>query len=343
MRALVLHAPQDLRVERQATEAPGPGEVHVRIAAGGICGSDLHYYHHGGVGDIRLREPMILGHEVAGHVVATGAGVERLTKGQLVAVSPSRPCRVCQYCERGLTNHCENMQFYGSAMRMPHVQGAFRDELVATEAQCVLADGLSPGIAATAEPLAVCLHAVERAGPLIGRKVLVTGCGPIGALTILAARQAGAAEVVATDLAPSAREMARAVGADVALDAADPEALAPWTEGKGQIDTAFECAGAVPALAACIAALRPQGILVQVGLGGDATVPLQKITAKEIDLRGAFRFHPEFAMAVDLMQRGLIDPSPLISHTVPMAEAESAFALATDRSQAMKVQLDFTN
>ncbi|MGB5558741.1 MAG: alcohol dehydrogenase catalytic domain-containing protein, partial [Paracoccaceae bacterium] len=120
MKAIVIHAAWDLRIEDQDTPAPGPGQVLVRLATGGICGSDLHYYNHGGFGSVRLREPMILGHEVAGHVQALGDGVSSLTKGQLVAISPSRPCGQCRYCHEGLPNHCMNMRFYGSAMPFPH-------------------------------------------------------------------------------------------------------------------------------------------------------------------------------------------------------------------------------
>src|SRR5436190_154137 len=144
MRAAVLHAAKDLRIEEVATAALGPGEVEVRIEAGGICGSDLHYYKHGGFGTVRLREPMILGHEIAGTVRAIGPGVTRVRIGSIVAVNPSRACRHCDYCQRGLQNHCRDMLFYGSAMRFPHVQGAFRERLVVEEDQCItLPDGMS--------------------------------------------------------------------------------------------------------------------------------------------------------------------------------------------------------
>ncbi len=161
MRSVVIHGPKDLRIEDRDADRPGPGQVAVTLAAGGICGSDLHYYNHGGFGTVRLREPMILGHEVSGHVSALGDGVTDLALGDLVAVSPSRPCGACGYCLRGLPNHCENMRFYGSAMPFPHIQGAFREVLVADAVQCVKADSLSAGEAAMAEPFSV---ALQRAG-----------------------------------------------------------------------------------------------------------------------------------------------------------------------------------
>ncbi|QIE57407.1 L-idonate 5-dehydrogenase [Pikeienuella piscinae] len=343
MRAIVIHAPKDLRIEERETGAPGQGEVRVRLAVGGVCGSDLHYYNHGGFGAVRIREPMILGHEVSGHVEALGPGVTGLSEGDLVAISPSRPCGRCRYCAEGLRNHCLDMRFYGSAMPFPHIQGAFREHLVAGASQCVKAEGLSPGVAAMAEPLSVCLHAVRRAGEMIGKRVLITGCGPIGALAILAARRAGAAEIVVTDLAAEALAHGRRAGADRVADiGAEPEALAPYGADKGWFDVHFECSGAPSALAAGVAALRPRGVLVQVGMGGDMNVPMQAITAKEIDLRGAFRFHEEFAFAVGLMRDGLIDPAPLITHTMKLDDAEAAFTTANDRRRAMKTQIAFT-
>ena len=141
-----------MRIEDHPVRDPGPGEVQVTLAAGGICGSDLHYYNHGGFGSVRLKEPMVLGHEVSGHVSKLGEGVTGLVEGQLVAVSPSRPCGQCAFCQRRQHNQCLNMRFYGSAMPFPHIQGAFRQVLVANASQCVPADGLSAGEAAMAEP-----------------------------------------------------------------------------------------------------------------------------------------------------------------------------------------------
>jgi L-idonate 5-dehydrogenase len=342
VKAIVLHAARDLRIEDRAEEDPGPGEVLLRLAVGGICGSDLHYYADGGFGPVRLREPMILGHEVSAHVEALGPGVSGLRVGQLVAVSPARPCGRCRYCAEGLRNHCLAMRFYGSAMPFPHVQGAFREWLVADAAQCVAADGLTPAEAAMAEPLAVVVHAAGRAGGMIGRRVLVTGCGPIGVLAILVARRAGAAEIVATDLTEFTLAMAGAAGADrVVNSAADPAGLDGYGADKGWFDVLFECSGAASALAAGIAALRPRGIVLQLGLGGDMRLPMQAVTAKEIELRGSFRFHEEFAIGVGMIRDRLIEVAPLVTHALPLAEARAAFDLAGDRSRAMKAQILF--
>lgn len=343
MKAVVIHAPKDLRIEERDAELPGPGQVSIRLAAGGVCGSDLHYYNHGGFGAVRLKEPMILGHEVAGHVESLGADVTGLAVGDLVAVSPSRPCGVCRYCSEGLHNHCFDMRFYGSAMPFPHIQGAFRQTLVADAAQCVLSEGLTAGQAAMAEPLSVCLHATRRAGGMLGKRVLVTGCGPIGVLCILVARRAGAAEIVATDLVPNALSHARNAGADRVINMAEePEGLDRYAADKGYFDVLFEATGVPAALAAGINAVRPRGVLMQLGLGGDMNLPVQALTAKELDLRGSFRFHAEFPTAIEMMQKGLIDVSPLITHSLPLAEAEAAFEIANDRSRAMKAQILFS-
>lgn len=343
MKAIVIHAAGDLRIEDRSVEEPQAGQVRLRLATGGICGSDLHYYKHGGFGAVRLREPMILGHEVSAHIEMIGPGVSGFKVGQLVAVSPSRPCGHCRYCAEGLQNQCLNMRFYGSAMPFPHIQGAFRQSLVADTIQCVDATGLSAGEAAMAEPLAVTLHATKRAGSLLGKRVLVTGCGPIGVLSILSARRAGAAEIVATDLSDFTLSLAAKVGADRVINTAkEPEALSQYSDDKGSFDVLYECTGVAAALAGAIPALRPRGIILQLGLGGDMTLPVMAITAKELELRGSFRFHTEFATGVELMRKGLIDVKPLITHTVSLARAEEGFTLASDRSQAMKTQIDFS-
>ena len=343
MRAAVLHAARDLRVEAVADVAPGPHEVEVRIEAGGICGSDLHYYHDGGFGTVRLREPMILGHEIAGTVTRVGAEVTSVTPGTRVAVNPSRPCGRCRYCQEGRQNHCLDMRFYGSAMRFPHVQGGFREMLVCDAAQAVpVAAAMSAAQAAFAEPFAVCLHAVNRAGPLLGKRVLVTGAGPIGALTVIAARRAGALEIVATDVAGAPLAAARKVGADQAINVTEKDALMRYGADKGHFDVMFEASGNAAALAGGLAVVRPTGIVVQIGIaGGEMTLPMNLMVAKELELRGTFRFHEEFALAVALIGSGLVDVMPLLTETVPLSEARAAFELAADRSRAMKVQLAF--
>jgi len=343
MEALVIHAPGDLRVEQFDTAPLGPDQLQVRVRCGGICGSDLHYYQHGGFGTVRIKEPMVLGHEVAGMIEAVGANVRGYAVGERVAISPSRPCGLCTYCQQGLQNHCLDMRYYGSAMRTPHVQGAFRQQIVVETHQAhKLADSVSDGEGSMAEPLSVALHAVRRAGPLLGKRVLVTGCGPIGALAIIAARRAGAVHIVATDVGAHTLGKALKVGADEVVNVADdPEGLQRFTADKGSFDVLFEASGNARALVGAFDALRPRAVIVQLGLGGEMTLPINTIVAKEFDLRGAFRFHEEFAIAVELLNKGLVDVKPLISATLSYRDSARAFALAADRSQAMKVILNF--
>lgn len=343
MQTIVAHAALDIRLEKRDIRKPAEDELLVAIERGGICGSDLHYFQHGGIGTIRLREPMILGHEVAGRIVEKGSDKNDFDIGQRVAVSPSRPCLQCRFCLEGKPNHCENMRFYGSAMPFPHIQGAFRELLTVNVSQCAVADELSAEEAAMAEPLAVCIHAARQSGNLVGKRVLITGCGPIGLLCLLVARSAGAAEIIVTDIAEFPLQVAHQLGADATVragvDAQSP--LSGWYASKGYFDVLFECSGVAAALNDAIPALRPKGTIVQLGLGGDMTVDVQQITAKELQLRGSFRFHEEFHTGVNWMQRKLIDVSPLLTHTFGMDSAEEAFTLASDRTQAIKVQLQF--
>ena len=342
MLGVVIHAPHDLRVEPVAAAPPGPGEVLVRIEAGGICGSDLHYFHHGGFGTVRIKQPMVLGHEIAGVVAEVGAGVSHLRPGVRVAVNPSLPCGQCRYCQDGQQRHCLDMRFMGSAMRFPHVQGGFRQALSIPAVQAVpIPDGMSMAEAAMAEPLAVCLHAVRQAGPMIGRRVLVTGCGPIGIITIMAARLAGAAEITATDLSAFPLRHAENAGATTTVDATNSDALAPYAAGKGTFDVMFECSGSGAVLRGAFDALRPGAVIVQVGIGGDVTLPMNVLVAKEFEVRGSFRFDREFPLAVELMGSGRIDVKPLVTKTLPIADAAAAFELASDRKHAMKVHLSF--
>jgi L-idonate 5-dehydrogenase len=342
-RALILHAAHDLRIGSAPMAHPGPGEVAVAMSRGGICGSDLHYYHDGGFGTIRVREPIILGHELAGTVTEIGHGVERVRPGDRVAVNPSLPCGLCRFCTSGQTIQCSSMQFFGSAMRYPHVQGGFRQHLVCSEAQAVPSgNDTPPEIAAFAEPLAVCLHAIRRAGTIAGTKVLITGSGPIGALTLLAARHAGARDITVTDIASKPLEMAIRLGADATINVKDgPEGLDEIARDKGQCDIAFECSGTASGLAQAISCVRPGGTLVQIGLASDLSIPIAQLAAKEIAILGSFRFDQEFAWAVDLLRLRIIDVIPLLTATIPFDNPRAAFELASDRSQAMKVQLAF--
>lgn len=343
MKAVVIHQALDLRIEDRADETVGAGQIAVAIKRGGICGSDLHYYKHGGFGVIRLKEPMVLGHEVAGEVTALGEGVTNVKVGDVVALNPSRPCNTCEYCLRGQQAHCLNILFYGSAMRFPHVQGAFQQSIVALASQAhKVADGVSIEEAAFAEPFAVTLHAIVRAGSLANKRVLVTGCGPIGALAIVAARAHGAQDIVATDVSDFTLALASKVGADATVNVAkDSDAMNKFKANKGSFDVMIEASGNEAALHMGFEVLRPRSVLIQLGLGGNISVPQNMIVSKEIEIRGSFRFNEEFGLAVDMINKARVDLKPLLTEVIPLSEAKRAFDLAGDRSRAMKVQIGF--
>src|SRR6202163_2555970 len=215
-----IHAKEDLRIEAAEDPQIGPGQVLIRLGAGGICGSDLHYYYEGRNGSFVVREPLIPGHEASGVVAKIGAGVTRVKPGAKIAVSPSHACGQCDYCREGREQLCRNMRFLGSASLYPHVQGMFCEYFVMGERQCYpVAGDISLGELAFAEPLAVALHAVNRAGDLLGKSVLITGAGTIGCLTVMAARLAGARKITVTDVLDRPLAQAKLVGADITLRA----------------------------------------------------------------------------------------------------------------------------
>ncbi len=343
MIACVIHGAKDLRVENRPDPRPEEGEVLVRFGAGGVCGSDLHYYHDGSAGDFTVREPLTLGHEVAGEVVELGKYVTKLHVGQRIAVNPTRPCFRCDYCLAGKSHLCVNVLFYGSAARFPHVQGAFSELFVALEQQCFpIPDALSYRAAACAEPLAVTLHTVTRAGDVLGRRVLVTGSGPIGALVVAAARLAGAGEIVVSDVFDEPLQVARQMGAthtvNVASAASEMEA---FTRNGGSFDVAIEASGNVRAIGNCIDATKRGGRIVQVGYlpPGHPSITVNRIITKELELAGSFRFREEFGWAVAALSRGKVDVTPMLSEAFRFPEVATAFELASNRQKAMKVSL----
>lgn len=339
--ACVLHKQNDLRVEMVDLADLGANDVLVEMAYGGICGSDLHYYLDGGFGPVRVVDPIILGHEVSGTIKAVGPAVEGLAVDDSVAVSPSQPCFDCEYCLHEEFQHCINMRFLGSARTVPHVQGGFRSKMVTGAGQCFKVGKDTPlANAACAEPLAVCLHAAAQAGPLEGKKVLVTGAGPIGALCVAVAKMQGAQSVVVTDLFDFTLSIAEKMGATKTVNiGACPDGVGDHVAEHGPFDVVFECSAAEPAILSAIAAVRPRGTIVQVGVAGSLSLPINAIVGKEINFKGTHRFHPEFKQAVRLIDSAKIDVTPIITQTYPMQDALEAFQTAKNREKAVKVQL----
>jgi L-idonate 5-dehydrogenase len=343
MLACRIHGAEDLRVESMPEPKPGPGEVCLKLGAGGICGSDLHYFLHGRIGSFLIREPLIPGHEISGTVAKVGAGVTRVMEGDKVAINPSHACGTCRACRAGRENLCGSMRFLGSASVFPHVQGMFREYFVMGERQCYpIASAVTLSELAFAEPLSVALHAVNRAGSVLGKSVLVTGAGPIGCLIVMAARLAGAAQVAVTDVVDRPLSVAKTVGADrcIRVDQAPggPGALAGVV---GEVDVAFEVSGSPAALSTCLATVLRGGRIVQVGTlpAEGLQFPANQVMVREIDYVGTFRFGVEFDWSVRYLTERRVDVHPLLSAQYPLQEAEAAFRLASDKSRSIKVQL----
>ncbi|WP_395242509.1 zinc-binding dehydrogenase [Agromyces sp. MMS24-K17] len=336
---VVAHAAGDLRVEELGEPRPAADEAIVEIAYGGVCGSDLHYWRHGAAGASVLREPLVLGHEVAGTVLAPAADGSGPAAGTRVAVHPltahgdgatpwpaSRP------------NLAPASTYLGSAMHLPHTQGGFARR-VALPARMLhaLPDGLSFERAALAEPAAVAWHGLERAGAVRGKRVAVIGAGPIGQLVIAVARHHGAAEVAATDLHDLPRRLAERNGAR-AIDATDAEAIAAL-----HADVVVESSGTVPGLASAIQAAGRGGTVVLLGLqkAGDVPAALATAITRELALVGSFRFAGEFDAVLDALADGSLAVDGIVTDVLPADRAEEAFEVAADASRSSKVLLDF--
>ncbi|MCS7483557.1 L-idonate 5-dehydrogenase [Umezawaea endophytica] len=324
MKAVVVHGPEDLRIDEVPDPVPGPGEVLLAVEFGGVCGSDLAYWKNGASGTAVLRHPLVLGHEVAGRVSATGPGVTGFAVGQAATVHPATPLGTLPQRLAGRTNLHERVRYLGSAAFDPHTDGGF-SEYVKVRADQVrpLPDGVGTRLGALAEPLAVALHAVRRAGDVRGRDVLVNGAGPIGCLVVASAKLAGAAGVVVADVADQPLAIARALGAD------DVRNLATGDRLPEDVELVFEASGAPAALAGVLRATARGGTVVQVGNlpGAQARSALGDLVTREITWIGSYRFADEITDAVRALGDGL-DLEPLITRTFDLADAAAALDFA---------------
>ena len=331
MPAAVLHGVHDLRVEQVlAPPAPAPGEVQIRLGKVGICGSDVHYWQHGRIGDFVVRAPMILGHECAGTVVAVGENVENLRAGDRVAIEPGVP-RLSNaashfYEKRGRYNLCPDIFFFAT----PPDHGAFCT-LVNHQADfCFrLPDHVSLEEGALIEPLSTGIYAARVAPIGMGDTVAITGAGPIGLMNLLAARAAGAANVLISDTVQTRLDVAMQIGATGIIrgDAAElKDAARELTQGRGA-DVCIECAGHGAALDAAIGTARAGATVVLVGLppGDSVPVNINDLIAREITLRPIFRYNNTFSTGVDLLASGKVDVKPLISKRFELSEVPQAF------------------
>jgi len=326
-RAAVLHAVGDVRIEERRVPEPGPREVLVEVAAVGVCGSDVHYYEHGRIGDHVVRAPLVLGHESAGRVVALGDGATKHGVGDRVALEPGVPCGRCRECRAGRYNLCPDVVFFGT----PPVDGAFAN-LVAIHEDFAFAlpDSLSDEEGALMEPLSVGIWACRKAGVGAGDRVLVTGAGPIGLLAMQCALACGATEVTVSDLNPHRLEVARRTGATATVT--------PEDDVAGDFDALLECSGHPAAVAAGIRALRPAGTAVLVGMGPEeeGTLPLSVIQSREIWVTGTFRYADTYPAAIALAASGRVDLKAIVSARFGLDEAEAALRASREDPASVK-------
>jgi L-idonate 5-dehydrogenase len=343
MRAFILHGKEDLRQGELPTPGAQSGQVLVKVRRVGICGSDVHYFNHGRVGNFVPKRPFALGHEFAGEVVASGQGAAGFSTGDRVVIDPSQPCGQCRHCRSGRYNLCENMRYFGSASCDPHLDGGFAEFVAVSARNChLMPDVMTWGEAAMLEPLSVALHAAQRAGNLAGTSVFVAGGGAIGQLIALAARAFGAAQVVLGDPAEFPRRFALEQGADAALNPAeaDSEKQAMDFSGGG-FDVVFEAAGSTQALIHALKIVRRGGTIVQVGtLPPEVPIPANLIMSKELTVAGSFRFAHVFPAALTFAASKRIKVEPLISRTFPFDETPQAMALAVAKENVIKIQIE---
>jgi L-iditol 2-dehydrogenase len=314
------------RISEQELAEPGPGEVQVRVAAIGVCGSDMHSFVEGGVGDVKCAYPMVLGHEPAGEVLKTGAGVTGVRAGDHVALEPAIVCYHCEFCRSGRYNLCANMRFMSS----PREPGFFRDRVNIPANNLIPLPrhvGLREGT--LVEPLAVVLHSMHFASVRPGETAVVFGAGPIGLLTIAALKLAGAGRVWAVEPVAHRREMAKAIDADAVLDTSDPVSeILHGTSHRG-VDIAFDCAAKASTVNQCLAVLASAGRLIYTAIPVEIEVPLNMpaMRKKEITFFNVRRSNHEFNQARDLLAEHLNRFAPVLTHQRPLDQIQQAFEL----------------
>ncbi|WP_276301122.1 NAD(P)-dependent alcohol dehydrogenase [Halorussus lipolyticus] len=331
MRTAVLKEPGRLEIEERPEPDPASDEVLVAIGEVGICGSDLHYYEHGRIGDYVVEDPLILGHESAGEVTAVGEQVADLRVGDRVALEPGVPCRRCAHCKRGEYNLCPDVTF----MATPPDDGAFAEYVVwPADFAYRLPESVSIREGALCEPLSVGIHAARRGEVGVGDSVLVTGAGPIGLLAMAAVHAGGASEVLVSEVVDAKRRRAEERGADATIDPSETdlaEAVADHANRSG-VDVVIEASGAKSAIAGSLDAVRRGGTVVFVGLAPEAEVPLNvlDIVDNELDVRGSFRYRNTYPSAVDLLADGAVDVEGIVDFAADLADVDDAFRRAMD-------------
>jgi L-iditol 2-dehydrogenase len=327
----VMVAPGKIELEERPVPVPGPGQVLVEVSAVGVCGSDIHYFMEGRIGDFVVEAPLVLGHEAAGVVRGLGPGVHGLEVGQRVAMEPGIPCRRCRACRTGHYNLCPNVRFFAT----PPVDGVFARFVVHDEDFCYpLPDNLSDDAGALLEPLSVGVWAAWKARIAVGDRVVVTGAGPIGLLAAAVARSTGAREVIVSDVQEARLKLATQMGATSVAVAGGTE----LAELADQADVLVECSGSPEALEAGLRALGPAARAVVVGMSPETRVPvaLSLVQRKEVELTGTFRYANTYPTAMALASSGAVHLDDLVTGHYGLAQVAEALLAGRQDPLAVK-------
>jgi L-iditol 2-dehydrogenase len=316
MRASVLSGVGSISVRQRPMPVVLSDEVLVKVAAVGVCGSDVHYYRTGRIGDFVVDGPLVLGHEVSGRIVATGPEVAEARIGQRVAIEPQRPCRTCWQCKSGRYNLCPDMRFYAT----PPVDGAFCEYVtIPADFAHPVPDAVSDEAAALLEPLSVGIWACRKARIVPGSRILIAGAGPIGVITAQAARAFGAAEIIVSDPVADRRMFVERFGATRTLDPAIDDVA-----GLG-VDAFIDASGATPAVTSGITAVRGGGAVVLVGMGADRIeLPISLIQCRELTITGVFRYTDTWPTAAGLVASGQVDLDSLVTARFGLDDVDKA-------------------
>ena len=318
-RSAVMHGTHDIRLEDRPVPEPGPREVLVEIKAVGVCGSDVHYYEHGRIGEFVVKEPLVLGHETSGVIVELGEGAHRREIGQRVALEPGVPCGRCRECRAGRYNLCPDVRFFAT----PPVDGTFaRYVAIHEDFAHPLPVSLSENAGALMEPLSVGVWACWKAGVRTGDHVLITGAGPIGLVNLQVALAQGATGVTVTDVVEERLALARDMGATRTIDVS----RTPLPESGVEAAVLIECSGNARALGDGIKSLSPAGRVVVVGMGPqeETSIPLSYLQTREITLTGTFRYANTYPAAIELAASGAVDLDALVTSHYGLEDTEAA-------------------
>lgn len=316
MKAAYLVRENEIELREIPIPALDADQVLVKVAAVGVCGSDVHFFHEGRLGPFIITEPLILGHELSGTIEAVGSAVDASRIGKRVAVEPQRPCRKCKQCKENTYNLCEKMEFYAT----PPIDGAFAEYVkIQSEFAFDIPDSVSFEAAALIEPLSVCIWAAKRAEIGPGSRVLIAGAGPIGVIMAQTASALGATEIIITDVSEDRRNFALKFGATEGIDPRERD-----IEGLG-VDAFIDASGVAAAVYSGIKAVGPSGRAILVGMGNeDVTLPVSYIQNNEVWVSGIFRYANTWPTGIQMVASGKVNLDALVSHRFGISEVGAA-------------------